>query len=198
MAEETKAGSKAEVKAEAKAKAKAEAKPGAGGGKLVPVLLVVNSLLLAGVLAVLLLKPLGVGGQHAAAVKGQEQAAEAGGHGGQKEKAEGDGKVGKVALPGPTLRMADFVVHLRDADADRYARVSFEMELADEKAKEAVTQRMPQIRDAFLAYLSDRTAEDLRGSEAMVRVKGALGLKLFELAPGAPVRGLYVTELVVQ
>ena len=194
MADEAKAGAKAEGKPEA------QPKPAAGGGgKLVPVLLVANSLLLAGVLAVLLLKPMGVAGQHAAAPaeKGQGQAAEAGGHGGQK--AEGaDGKSGKEALPGPTLRLADFVVHLRDADADRYARVSFEIEVADEKAKEAVTQRMPQIRDAFLAYLSDRTAEDLRGSEAMVRVKGALGLKLSELAPGAPVRGLYVTELVVQ
>ncbi len=192
MADEAKAGAKTEGKAEA------QPKP-AAGGKLVPVLLVANSLLLAGVLAVLLLKPMGVAGQHAAAPaeKGQGQAAEAGAHGGQK--AEGAaGKAGTEALPGPTLRLADFVVHLRDADADRYARVSFEIEVADEKAKVAVTQRMPQIRDAFLAYLSDRTAEDLRGSEAMVRVKDALGQKLSELAPGAPVRGLYVTELVVQ
>jgi flagellar FliL protein len=61
-----------------------------------------------------------------------------------------------------------------------------------------VTLRMPQIRDAFLSYLSDRTAEDLRGSEAIGRVKAALGQRLAEVAPGAPVRGLYVTELVVQ
>jgi len=181
---------------EAKAEAKAPAAKTAGGGKLVPVLLVVNSLLLAGVLALLLLRPPGAAPHAAAADKGGEHAAAAqaehAGKGGEK------GKDGKEALPGPTLRMPDFVVHLRDVDADRYARVSFEMEVADEKGKEAVTLRMPQIRDAFLSYLSDRTAEDLRGSEAIGRVKAALGQKLAEVAPGTPVRGLYVTELVVQ
>ncbi len=100
--------------------------------------------------------------------------------------------------PGPTLRLADFVVHLRDADADRYARISFELELRDEKGKEAVTARLPQIRDAFLAYLSDRTSEEFRGSEAIARIKAALAEKLGALGPAAGVRALYLTELVVQ
>ncbi|HEX7489072.1 MAG TPA: flagellar basal body-associated FliL family protein, partial [Anaeromyxobacteraceae bacterium] len=68
----------------------------------------------------------------------------------------------------------------------------------DEKAKEGINARLPQIRDAFLAYLSDRSAEELRGSEAMVRVKVALSAKLTEVAPAATVRGLYVTEMVIQ
>jgi len=192
-----------DTKAEAKAEAAKPAGGGGGGmGKVVPLLLVVNTLLLAGVLAALLLvKPKGTA-QGAAGEKADEHAAAAGEHGGghgakAAEKGK-EGHDGKEAAPGPTLRMADFVVHLRDADADRYARVSFEMEVADEKGKEAVTLRMPQIRDAFLAYLSDRTAEELRGSEAMARVKGALNQRLGEVAPGVPVRGLYVTELVVQ
>jgi flagellar FliL protein len=105
---------------------------------------------------------------------------------------------GKEAVPGPTLRLADFVVRLRDPENDRFARLSFELELPDEKAKSEVTGRMAPIRDAFLAYLSDRSADDLRGSEAIARVKGALAQKLTDLAPGAGVRGLYLTELVIQ
>jgi flagellar FliL protein len=163
-----------------------------GGGKLVPTLLVLNSVLLAGVLALLVLRAPGAAARPAAHGEADAHAeASGGGHG---DKARDP----KAALPGPTLRLGDFVVHLRDADADRYARVSFEMELSDEKAKEVITARMPQIRDAFLAYLSDRTADDLRGSEAMGRVKGALAARLGEVAPGSPVRALYVTELVVQ
>ncbi|MFL5302315.1 MAG: flagellar basal body-associated protein FliL, partial [Anaeromyxobacteraceae bacterium] len=72
------------------------------------------------------------------------------------------------------------------------------IELVDEKGKEALTARMPQIRDAFLSYLSDRTAEDLRGSEAMAKMKGALSLRLGEIVPGAPMRGIYLADLVVQ
>ena len=181
----------------AEAETKTEAKPAAAGSsKLVPLLLVVNSVLLAGVLAMLVLKPGGLKHAEAAEKPGHEASAE-GGHG-EKGKDAKEGKDGKAALPGPTLRLPDFVVHLRDVDADRYARMSFELELPEEKAKEAINARMPQIRDAFLSYLSDRTADDLRGSEAMVRIKVALAQKLSELAPAAAVRGLYVTELVIQ
>jgi flagellar FliL protein len=175
---------------------KTEAKPPAaagGGSKLVPLLLIVNSALLAAVLALLVLKPGGL--KHAEAAEKPAAAASAeAGSGEQGEKV----KDGKAALPGPTMRLPDFVVHLRDVDADRYARMSFELELPDEKAKEGINARLPQIRDAFLAYLSDRSAEELRGSEAMVRVKVALSQKLTEVAPAATVRGLYVTEMVIQ
>jgi flagellar FliL protein len=160
----------------------------AGASKLVPILLLVNTLLLAGVLALLFLK---LPARHA----GVEKAA-AGEHA-AADPAKPEASKGPH-LPGPTLRLPDFVVHLRDADSERYARVSFEMEVLDEKAKEVVTVRMPQIRDAFLAYLSDRTAEELRGSDAIARVKGTLTEKLSEIAPGSPVRKLYVTELIVQ
>jgi flagellar FliL protein len=187
----------------AEAETKTEGKPTAGGGsKVVPLLLGVNSLLLAAVLALLVLRPGGAArvGQAAEPPHGAEAGhGEAHGEkGARDEKRDGKGKDGKEGLPGPTLRLPDFIVHLRDVDADRYARLSFELELPDEKAKEAVNARLPQIRDAFLAYLSDRTAEDMRGSEAMLRVKTALSQKLAEVAPAAPVRGLYVTELVVQ
>ena len=189
--------------AESKTEAKAPATPPAeGGSKLVPALLILNSVLLVAVLALLVIKPGGLKhseaaeGAHAAA-EGARAAAEPEGSKGHAEKGE-KGKDGKETPPGPTLRLPDFVVHLRDADADRYARLSFELELPDEKAKEGVNVRLPQIRDGFLFYLSDRTAEDLRGSEAMLKVKTALTQKLAELAPGVPVRGLYVTELVVQ
>lgn len=115
-----------------------------------------------------------------------------------EKPAERTAAKGGKETPGAMVRLADFVVHLRDPDADRYARMSFEVELPDDKAKEAFGARLPQVRDAFLAFLSDRTTEELRGSEAMARVKGALVQKLSEVAPNSGVRGLYLTELVVQ
>jgi flagellar FliL protein len=96
------------------------------------------------------------------------------------------------------IRLPDFVVHLRDSDADRYVRVAFELEVGDEKTKETIGARMPQIRDSFLSYLSDRSADELRGSEAMSRLKGALAQRLALIAPNAPLRALYVADLVVQ
>jgi flagellar FliL protein len=158
---------------------------GGGGSMLVPVLLGVNSLLVAAVLALFLLRG-GAGGGHAEAPKGEPA------------KAGEAGKEGGPALPGPTAKLADFVIHLRNPDTDRYARMSFEIEVATEEDKARLATFTPRVRDGFIAYLSDRTLEELRGSEAIERTKLALGERLAAMAPGVTVRGLYVTDLVIQ
>ncbi len=164
-----------------------DAKPAGGGGaKIVPILLGVNMLLVVGVLALFMLKG---GGAAGAATHGEAKA-----EGGAEAPAEG----GPDAGPGPTTKMADFVVHLRDAEVDRYARISFEVELASEADKARFDRFTPRIRDGFISYLSDRTLEELRGSEQVKKVKLQLQEQLKELAPGAKVRALYITDLVIQ
>ncbi len=167
----------------------------AGGGSKLPVLLMlVNSVLLAAVLAVLLLRP-SLGAPKAPAADPAEDGR------GEKAAKKDDGKKpekGERAAPGPVVKLPDFVVHLRDPEVDRYARISIEVEVADEKAKEALTSRLPAVRDSFITYLSDRTTADLRGGENIARAKSDLAERLRDAAPGAPVKSLFVTELVVQ
>ncbi|HET6439960.1 MAG TPA: flagellar basal body-associated FliL family protein [Anaeromyxobacter sp.] len=167
--------------------AEIEAVPKSGGSKLVPVLLFVNMILVAAVLVVFLMR-----GGRGGAAKSPDGAPPA------AEDAKGGAESGKAVLPGPTQKMADFVVHLRDPEADRYARVSFEVEVASEEEKARLAAYMPRVRDAFIAYLSDRTLEELRGSESITRTKTALAERLTHLAPGVNVRGLYITDLVIQ
>ncbi|MBK9518775.1 MAG: flagellar basal body-associated FliL family protein [Anaeromyxobacter sp.] len=165
----------------------APAPKAAGGSKIVPILLGVNMLLVVGVLALFMLK--GGGGAPPAAAHGAEGAPAEG-----EKGAEG----GSAAGPGPTTKMADFVVHLRDAEVDRYARISFEVELASDVEKAKFDKFSPRIRDGFIAYLSDRTLEELRGSEQVKKVKTSLQELFKELAPGVKVRALYITDLVIQ
>jgi len=72
------------------------------------------------------------------------------------------------------------------------------VEVATEEDKNKLAPYMPRLRDAFIAYLSDRTLEELRGSESIARTKSVLAERLAQLAPGVRVRGLYVTDLVIQ
>jgi len=165
--------------------------PAKGGNKLVIILLAVNMLLVAGVLALFFLK--GAPGAGAAA-----KAAE---HGEAKAEEHGEAKAGEEGAPGAapvTIKMSDFVVHLRDAEVDRYARISFEVELGGEADRAKFERYTARVRDGFIAYLSDRTLEDLRGSEQTRKQKAALSEQLKELAPGVRVRGLYITDLVIQ
>ncbi len=97
------------------------------------------------------------------------------------------------------VHLDDFVIHLRNPETNRYAKITFELELRAEPDRKVVEDRMPRIRDAFIAYLSDRTAEELQGSDALARTKKSLMEILDSLGePGRVVRGIYVTNLVVQ
>ncbi len=153
--------------------------------KAVPLFLIINSVLLAAVLGVLLLKP-------AAAPAAAQPKEEHGGAEGGKEAGPGPGGIG------PTLRLADFVVHLRNPEVDRYARLSFEIELANDKDKDSLNPHLPKVREAFIAYLSDRTLEELRGSDGIEKTKEALLAKLKVAVPSVTPRAIYITDIVIQ
>jgi flagellar FliL protein len=196
-----------------------EIKPASGGSKLLPALLGLNSLLIAAVLAMLVLKPGGV--KSAAPAEKSEKAEHASEkpekseHGEKAEKPEhsekaegekaehGSEKPGhgdkSPAPPGaPMLKLPDFTVRLRNPEADRYARITFEVQVASESDKATIEAHLPQVRDAFLSYLSDRTLEELRGSEGIEKTKQALLDKMPSAAPGAKVLAIFVTDMVVQ
>lgn len=159
------------------------AAPASGGSKVLPILVIVNTLLVGGVLFFVMKKP---------AAPAAAAAAEA-------PAAEGEPAApGTPAGPPVTVRLDNFVIQLRALDAERYIRVAFEVEVNAEPDKQTVTERTPQIRDAVIAYFSDRTVEELRGSEGMERTKQALLKRMEQIVPGRRVRGLYITEFIMQ
>jgi flagellar FliL protein len=167
--------------------------PAAGDAAAMPqkktgitLLLLINSVLLAGVLAMLVLRP-----GHGSTEKEAGAPATA-------DKSEGAEKSAAGGGIGPTVRLADFIIHLRNPETERYARISFEIEMGSEPDKEQMTSHLPRIRETFIAYLSDQTLEDLRGSDGIKKTKEALLQKLNEIAPKSAPRAIYITDLVIQ
>lgn len=168
--------------------------------KALPILLVINTLLLTGVLIFVMKRP----AAHAAP-EGGKAAAEGGGehgggeHGGgeDKEKAPGGGHVDEGSM-GPTVRFENFTVQLKSLDVDRYAHMAIEIEVADEGAKGMVEKKVPPIRDAILSYLSDRTPDELRGSDGLKEIKESMIKKLDDLIPGHRIRNVYITDFIIQ
>jgi len=99
---------------------------------------------------------------------------------------------------GPTVKLPEFVVHLRNPEAERYARMSFELEIGSEEEKAELAAAMPRVREVFISYLSDCTVEDLRGSEGIDRTKKELMARLEKDVSSAQVRSIYITDIVVQ
>jgi len=215
------------IMSDAKKEAQPEPKPAeppAKSSKLMPVLVGINSLLLVGVLGFMaysmMHKPVAAaaaeepaseeGAAAAEEPKGEGHGGEAKkepekekpkeeGHGEKKAEGEGEGEGHKLpGGPGPMVKLADFVIHLRNPEVDRYARMSFDVEVFNDADKERLNANVPRLRDAFISYLSDRTLEELRGSEGLGRAKDQLQQKLRELVPEARVRALYISDFVVQ
>jgi flagellar FliL protein len=194
------------AKEEEQPAAKAPEKP----SKLIPMILVANSVLMGAVLAVVLLRKPAAPVAVIAPVAHAATANPAGGPGSAGGKEEG-GKHGEAAghgegaapadttgAPGPILKLENFIIQLRSTDTDRYVRVAFDLELTDESDRAAVTARMSHIRDAVISYFSDRSLDELRGSEGIERIKQAIAKKLDEILLAHRVKAVFVTELVIQ
>lgn len=209
---------------EAKDDKKSEGAPAATpkSSKLLPALVGLNSLLLVGVMAFLVMQ-MRQGAhppaEHAEAPAEHDEAeAEAEAKPEKAEKtekapkakeekadekaAEGEEGKGKSRSPvaglGPLVKISDFVIHLRNPEIDRYARMSFDVEVIADSDKDSLNAHMPRVRDAFISYLSDRTLEELQGAAGLGRTKDALQTKLRDLVPEARVRNLYISDFVVQ
>ena len=178
---------------DAAAGADAPAKTG-GMSKILPLILVINTLLMAGVLFFVMRKP----AAHAEGGEGKEKGGEKSEHGGGSEEHGGGGHGKEEGAVGPTVRFDNFTVQLKSNDVERYAHMSLELELADEAAKAVVEKRTAPIRDTILAYLTDRTAEELRGSDGLRDMKTALLKRLEEIVPGKRVSNMFITDFIIQ
>jgi flagellar protein FliL len=171
----------------------AAAAPKASANKLVPVILGVNVLMMGAVLFMVMRKPA------AAAVPApvSVEAPAPSGHGEGAGAGAGTGP-GHAPAPGPVLKLENFVIQLRGVDQDRYVRVAFDVEVTSDADKDVVQVRLPQIRDSVITYFSDRTLDELRGSDGIERTKVALMKRLDEIVPGRRVHALYVTDFIIQ
>ena len=96
------------------------------------------------------------------------------------------------------MRFDNFTVQLKSLDTDRYAHLALEIEVADEATKGLVEKKVAPIRDIILSYLSDRTPDELRGSDGLREIKESMVKKLDELIPGHRIRALYITDFIIQ
>jgi flagellar FliL protein len=175
----------------APAAAAAAAAPKAGSSnKLVPLILGVNVLMMGAVMFFVMRKP--------SAAAPAPVAAEAPAPSAHGEAAGAASGAGHAPAPGPVLKLENFVIQLRGVDQDRYVRVAFDVEVTSDADKDVVQARLPQIRDSVITYFSDRTLDELRGSEGIERTKVALMKRLDEIVPNRRVHALYVTDFIIQ
>ena len=117
--------------------------------------------------------------------------------------ADGDGAASRKSSPpgdgamGPVLSLPEVTVNLHGGDADLVVDAAFDLEVATEKDRDAIRERMPRIQEASIDLLSSLGPEDLKGSRGLDRMKGLLLERFRDLAPRQRLKAVYVNHLVV-
>jgi flagellar basal body-associated protein FliL len=108
----------------------------------------------------------------------------------------GDGR------PAPVVKLEGMVVHLRpdedDDQAERYANLEFDVELAREEDRSEIVHRASQIREAVLGYFLDHTASQLKGRGGMARMKEDLVARINRRILSPKITTLYFAQFLVQ
>ncbi len=99
---------------------------------------------------------------------------------------------------GPMVDIEEFIVNIISADSKHYVKASLTVELSSEKTAEEVTMRMPQMRDAILLLLGNKTYEELQDLQGKRQLKAELMNKINSFLQTGKVKSVYFTNFVVQ
>jgi flagellar FliL protein len=101
-------------------------------------------------------------------------------------------------MVGPMVDIEPFIVNILDQEGTRYLKAAITLEVFNEKKGEAVKQRMPQVRDAILLLVGNKTFNELSDLQGKLQLRSELLDRLNEILGKDSVRKIYFTDFVVQ
>ncbi len=99
---------------------------------------------------------------------------------------------------GPMLDIKEFIVNIISEDTPHYVKASLTLELSNELVAEEATSRMPQIRDAVLLLIGNKTYEELQDLQGKKQLKAELKTKINSFLKAGKINNIYLTDFVVQ
>lgn len=170
------------------------------GGKKGPM-----KMILLGLIVLVLLAGVGAGAymlgakNSAASVNGKAADATA-----TADKAEGGAQPGEggaaapASMLGPMVNIEPFIVNILDNQSTRYLKAALTLELSNKKTADEVTERMPQIRDAILLLVGNKTFGELSDLQGKMQLRAELISRLNGILTRGKVVRIYFTDFVVQ
>lgn len=187
-----------------KAAPKARAKPNLLENKAVVlgVIVIAQAVVAIGLTQFVIMPKLGVGtadagGQAVAEAHGEKAPGDV-----KHDKKEKKGGGGAHGAGGGTTTLADLqeiVVTLAgDSARPRYLRLGISLEMSDAAYVAEVEARRPQLRDAVIMALSDKTAAMLGTPDGKKRLREEIHRRTAEKLPEGSLLNVYFSDLVVQ
>lgn len=99
--------------------------------------------------------------------------------------------------PGPMVAVENVNVMIERGGRDHFLEATFALEVATERDRAGVEQRLSRIREASIGFLSGVTPDELRGSAGLEKAKATLLESYRNAVPGQRLKAVYVTRLVM-
>ncbi len=99
---------------------------------------------------------------------------------------------------GPQVNIEEFIVNIISGDSAHYVKASLTVELTNPEVKAEVEKRMPQMRDAILLLIGNKTYEELQDLQGKKQLKAELTSKINSFLKTGKVKAVYFTNFVVQ
>lgn len=99
---------------------------------------------------------------------------------------------------GPMVNIEEFIVNIISGDSPHYVKASLTVELTNDNVTTEVESRMPQMRDAILLLIGNKTYEELQDLQGKKQLKAELKSKINSFLQTGKVKSIYFTNFVVQ
>lgn len=99
---------------------------------------------------------------------------------------------------GPMVNIESFVINILEETETRYLKAAVTLELDNLLAADEVKLRMPQIRDAILLLLGNKTFSEVRDLQGKLQLRAEMLDKINSLVQSGKVQQIYFTDFVVQ
>lgn len=99
---------------------------------------------------------------------------------------------------GPMVNIESFIVNVLDDQESRYLKAAITFEVTNEEVSMELTQRMPQIKDAILLLIGNKTFSELNDLQGKMQLRAELINKVNGILLKGKVKRIYFTDFVVQ
>lgn len=99
---------------------------------------------------------------------------------------------------GPMVEIEPFIINILDEKGTRYLKAAITLETDTDPAVAEINQRMPQIRDAILLLIGNKTFGELADLQGKLQLRSELRERLNKILTGGRIQKIYFTEFVVQ
>ena len=99
---------------------------------------------------------------------------------------------------GPMVNIDPFIVNISDDQESRYLKAAITLEADTAETTMEINTRMPQIKDAFLLLIGNKTFGELNDLQGKIQLRAELINKINSILLKGKVKRIYFTEFVVQ